>query len=827
MLLIKKKKKNFIKIKKKTKKKKKKNNLKKKKTIENIKMTTLLIDNYDSFTYNIYQYLCQLGAKVEVYRNDKITLEECIKSNPRNVVISPGPGHPDNSSGVSKEVIKYFEGKVPIFGVCLGEQCMYSLYGGTVTYTGEIVHGKTSPLTHDGKGVFSGIPQGVEVTRYHSLSGDPDTLPDCLEITSWTDSRKVMGIRHKKYVIEGVQFHPESIASEYGKTLLANFLKWEGGTWDTLKIREDLINPINEHIPRNLRSNTSGQISLPSTSGKKVEKKQQTILERIAEQRRIDVAKAKAIPGRSSYHLEKCIALGLAPPTINFAERLRRGSNPNDDVALMAEVKRASPSKGNIDITAHSAAQALVYAKGGASAISVLTEPTWFKGNLNDLRDVRQVLDKLPDRPAILRKDFVVDKYQILEARLCGADTVLLIVAILTDEQLAEYMAFARTLSMEPLVEVNKASEMERAIKLGAKVIGVNNRNLHTFNVDPNTTTNLANMVNDDIILCALSGINCREDVDKYVNAGARGILVGEALMRAENTDHFIKELLGRVPPSKTKKTVDEIIEETSGVPKPLKSTNTLVKICGISNVEDAIATAEAGADFIGLVFFKKSPRCVTPEKAKEIVQALNKYREEKYGPSALTVECQMPYPGDASLSSWFETTSKIIGLTLEKRKPLVVGLFVNETYEYINNIVSEVGLDIVQLHGKEPLELARMIPVPVLKALSIGPEDTEKEIVENIRKGNGLNSMFLLDTKVVRSDIPGGNGVTFNWEVAKEVNKIVPFMVAGGLDSSNVKKAIEIMHPWAVDVSSGVEKSKGVKDIEKIKQFINDAKSV
>jgi len=791
-------------------------------------MTTLLIDNYDSFTFNIYQYLSQLGAHVEVYRNDKITLEECIKLNPRNVIISPGPGHPDNSSGISKDVIKHFAGKVPIFGVCLGEQCMYSLFGGVVTYTGEIVHGKTSPLTHDGKGVFSGIPQGIEVTRYHSLSGDPDTLPDCLEITSWTDSRKVMGVRHKTYTIEGVQFHPESIASEYGKTLLANFLKWEGGTWDTLKIRDDLINPINEHIPRNLRSNTTDKVSLPSTSSNKpAEKKQPTILERIAEQRRIDVAKAKAIPGRSSYHLEKCIALGIAPPTINFAERLRRGTHPNDDVALMAEVKRASPSKGNIDITAHSAAQALVYAKGGASAISVLTEPTWFKGNLNDLRDVRQVLDKLPDRPAILRKDFVVDKYQILEARLCGADTVLLIVAILTDEQLTEYMAFARTLSMEPLVEVNKASEMERAIKLGAKVIGVNNRNLHTFNVDPKTTTNLANMVPDDIILCALSGINSREDVDNYVNAGARAILVGEALMRAENTDHFIKELLGRVPSSKAKKTVEQIMEETSGVPKPLQDKSTLVKICGITNVEDAIATAEAGADFIGLVFFKKSPRYVEVEKAKEIVNALNKYREEKYGPSALTVKCEMPYPGEASLSTWFNTTSNIIRLTLEKRKPLVVGLFVNETFEHINYIVAEVGLDIVQLHGQEPLELARMIPVPVLKALSIGSEDTENEVIENIRKGNGLNSMFLLDTKVVKSDIPGGNGVTFNWEIAKEVNKIVPFMVAGGLDSSNVKKAIEIMHPWAVDVSSGVEKSKGVKDLEKIKQFINDAKSV
>eukprot|EP00833_Pecoramyces_ruminatium_P002470 jgi/Orpsp1_1/1176502/evm.model.c7180000057855.1 len=172
-------------------------------------MATLMIDNYDSFTYNIYQYLEQLGAHVVVYRNDKITIEDCIALNPRNIIISPGPGHPLNSSGISREVIETFAGKIPILGVCLGEQCMYVHYGGTVTYTGEIVHGKTSSITHDGKGLFKDIPQGIQVTRYHSLSGDPKTLPDCLEITSWTNSRKVMGIRHKKFVIEGVQFHPE------------------------------------------------------------------------------------------------------------------------------------------------------------------------------------------------------------------------------------------------------------------------------------------------------------------------------------------------------------------------------------------------------------------------------------------------------------------------------------------------------------------------------------------------------------------------------------------------------------------------------------------
>ncbi|KAJ3045323.1 bifunctional tryptophan synthase trp1, partial [Rhizophlyctis rosea] len=179
-------------------------------------MTTLLIDNYDSFTWNVYQYLSELGAEVEVFRNDEVTLEQCIALNPRNVVISPGPGRPADA-GVSNDVIRHFAGKVPILGVCLGEQCMYEVYGGTVTYAGEIVHGKTSPVKHDGRGVYEGVPQRIECTRYHSLAGDPATLPDVLEVTSWTDSGCVMGVRHKEFVMEGVQYHPESIASEYGK----------------------------------------------------------------------------------------------------------------------------------------------------------------------------------------------------------------------------------------------------------------------------------------------------------------------------------------------------------------------------------------------------------------------------------------------------------------------------------------------------------------------------------------------------------------------------------------------------------------------------------
>ena len=193
-------------------------------------MTTLLIDNYDSFTYNLYQYLAEMGADVVVYRNDQVTLEECRKLNPDHVVISPGPGDPDDA-GISRDVIREFAGKVPVLGVCLGHQCIFDVYGGTVAGAGEIVHGKTSKIHHDGKGVFGGIPNDFAAVRYHSLAGTPDTRPAALDVTATTDSGVIMGVRHREYTVEGVQFHPESIATEHGKELLRNFLELEGGRW--------------------------------------------------------------------------------------------------------------------------------------------------------------------------------------------------------------------------------------------------------------------------------------------------------------------------------------------------------------------------------------------------------------------------------------------------------------------------------------------------------------------------------------------------------------------------------------------------------------------
>ena len=171
---------------------------------------TVLIDNYDSFTWNVYQYISELGAEVQVFRNDKTTLEHIISLNPKNIIVSPGPGKPSTDSGISNDVILHFAGKIPIFGVCLGEQCIFEVYGGKVGYAGEIVHGKVSKIIHDGKGCYLNVPKDIIATRYHSLSGQPQTVPDELEITSWTESSVVMGIRHREYTIEGVQFHPES-----------------------------------------------------------------------------------------------------------------------------------------------------------------------------------------------------------------------------------------------------------------------------------------------------------------------------------------------------------------------------------------------------------------------------------------------------------------------------------------------------------------------------------------------------------------------------------------------------------------------------------------
>jgi anthranilate synthase/aminodeoxychorismate synthase-like glutamine amidotransferase len=186
----------------------------------------LMIDNYDSFTYNLYQYLCELGEDVQVFRNDKITLDEIEAMVPERLVISPGPGTP-SEAGISVEAVRRFAGKVPLLGVCLGHQCIGEAFGGVVSGAGEIKHGKMSQVTHDNKGVFEGLPNPFAAVRYHSLAIVPETLPDVLEVSARSESGVIMGVRHKEFTLEGVQFHPESILTKPGKQLLQNFLNME------------------------------------------------------------------------------------------------------------------------------------------------------------------------------------------------------------------------------------------------------------------------------------------------------------------------------------------------------------------------------------------------------------------------------------------------------------------------------------------------------------------------------------------------------------------------------------------------------------------------
>ncbi|KAI4623444.1 bifunctional tryptophan synthase trp1 [Alternaria sp. BMP 0032] len=744
----------------------------------------VLIDNYDSFTWNVYQYLVFEGAKVTVYRNDEITLEDLIAKNPTQLVISPGPGHPEKDAGISNAAIKHYSGKIPIFGVCMGEQCIFYSYGGTVDVTGQVLHGKTSPLKHDGKGVFAGVSQNVPVTRYHSLAGTHGTLPDCLEVTATIPANEeaevkevVMGVRHKEYVMEGVQFHPESILTEDGRLMVRNFLKMQGGTWAE-----------NERLQKEAHAQAVGAGSNGTATGAKKDK-QTSILEKIYDHRRASVAKQKEVPSQRPSDLQAAYDLNLAPPQINFPERLRQSPFR---LSLMAEIKRASPSKGIISLSACAPAQARLYAKAGASTISVLTEPEWFKGSIDDLKAVRQSLEGMPNRPAVLRKEFIFEEYQILEARLAGADTVLLIVKMLDEAVLKKLYDYSRSLGMEPLVEVQNAEETEIAVKLGAQVIGVNNRNLVNFEVDMETTNRLINMVPKETILCALSGIAGPKDVEPYIKSGVGAVLVGEALMRASDTAQFIAELLGG---SSTKKTA------TSSSP--------MVKICGTRSAEAAKAAIEAGADLIGMILAPGTKRTVTAETALEISETVHKTRKPVVSKSGLLAESK-------SATDFFEHGAA--RLVSSDSHALLVGVFRNQSLEYVLEQQRLLNLDIVQFHGQEPLEWAKLVPVPVLRAFN----------PHNLGIGSrGYHALPLLDAG------SGGSGQQLDLSDVKAVfakDDGIKVILAGGLNPDNVQSTLAGLEEYrdrvhAVDVSSGVEED-GQQSLDKIRAFIKAAKN-
>ncbi|KDN47878.1 hypothetical protein RSAG8_03298, partial [Rhizoctonia solani AG-8 WAC10335] len=679
-----------------------------------------------------------LGASVTVLRNNELTPEDFPNLRIRNLIISPGPGHPTTDSGVSNDAIKYFAGRVPVLGVCMGLECIVESYGGSIEYAGEIVHGKTSPIRHDNRGCFRNMPQGIQSTRYHSLSAHRTTLPPCLAITATTaESGVIMGVRHRELTLEAVQYHPESIMSEEGDALLRNFLDLQGGTWaenQASRVLDPTLHPFSPDAPH----------------------RAPTILDKIYAQRLKDVELAKSTPGSTKEDLQTFMSMQLAPPLISFVARLKARTP-----ALMAEIKRASPSKGAIAMHTNAAQQALTYALAGASVISVLTEPAWFKGSLLDMRLAREAVATLTDRPAILRKDFVVDEYQICGSRQGGADTILLIVAMLPPDRLRALYLFSLSLGMEPLVEVNNAEEMR----------------------------------------------------------------VGEALMRASDPALFIRNLLD-LPPALTPR---------GGATKPL------VKICGVRSAEDATVAAEAGADFVGVVLVPKSKRCVDLATAKEISNTLRARRASSTTPERLPAKCHA--------CSW--RASAPPGVQLDSG-------ILDQPLSYVIHACGAAGLDMVQLHGHEPVEWSRWIPVPVVRAFHLRAKDstaqaqvngaTESEAHDHAKDVDasgptglediarpGFHRHILLDAikPGAANKLSGGAGVPVDWDLARAVADAgeiglgrLPIILAGGLDAGNVREAVEKVAPWAVDVSGGVE-TDGAKDHAKIREFVKAAKGV
>lgn len=676
----------------------------------------------------------------------------------------------------------------------MGEQVIYSVFGGKVEETGVILHGKTSPLRHDSKGLFEGLVQDLPVTRYHSLAGTHPTLPQCLEVSSWVASGRdreisiIMGVRHKELLVEGVQFHPESILTAEGRKMFRNFLMMRGGTWkENEKFQAERAAGV--HVNGLAKDSKISAVSEKSKTMSNGQKKP-SILDEIFAHRKITVEAQKQIPSQRPSDLQASYALNIAPPQISFPERLRKSPY---SLSLMAEIKRASPSKGDIAPDICAAEQARKYALAGASVISVLTEPKWFKGSVEDLRAVRQSLDGMPNRPAVLRKEFVFDEYQILEGRLAGCDSVLLIVKMLDVETLRRLYFFSKSLEMEPLVEVNTSEEMEIAIKLGAQVIGVNNRDLTTFKVDLDTTSRLMDKVPKETIVCALSGISGADDVKSYRSQGVGAVLVGEALMKAERPDEFANRLLGSSQPTKN----------------VYKGHNILVKICGTRTPEAATVAAEAGADMIGIILVEGRKRCVSTECALAIAEAVR--TTSKSG----TRRSPISSPEDSLKSSqYFEHTTTFFR---REDRALLVGVFQNQPLSYILSRVKLLNLDVVQLHGSEPIEWATLLPVPVIRRFGLDDKSISRR---------GYHALPLLDSA------SGGTGQRLDASAIKSVLRLdegLRVVLAGGLDPENVKSVLANLSECfpqvvAVDVSSGVEEN-GSQSLEKIRNFVKAAK--
>ena len=480
------------------------------------------------------------------------------------------------------------------------------------------------------------------------------------------------------------------------------------------------------------------------------------ILDKIIEATKIRVAQEKQVESPESVKAA-AVAL-LADRGFPFEVALRQ-----QDFNFICEVKKASPSKGIIAEHFPYLDIAKEYEVAGAAAISVLTEPGFFKGDKKYLQEIASTV-KIP----VLRKDFIIDEYQIYQAKVWGASAILLICACLDVPTLTKFRELADSLGLSSLVEAHDEHEVQMAINCGARIIGVNNRNLKDFTVDVQNSVRLRNLVQDDVIFVSESGLETPEDIQVLRDNNIGVALMGETFMRSPNKVEKLAYLYG----------------PTYYTPK--------VKMCGISKVETISAVVEAKPDYMGLVF-APSKRQVTVDQAKILVEELHRGYAKKYGSDT-----------EHDKNDTIKT----------------VGVFVNETVDNLVTIANEANLDAVQLHGDEDetfiQSLKERTSVEVWKAIQIRTTaDTEKWI-------DSSADMLLFDA--YHKDERGGTGEVFDWSSLDAFER--PFMLAGGIDSTNVARAIRTVRPYGIDISSGIE-TNGVKDDEKITAFTKIVKSI
>lgn len=621
------------------------------------------------------------------------------------------------------------------------------------------------------------------------------------------------------------------------------------------------------------------------------------ILETIVAQRRLDVAESRALMPEAVL-VERIQTRYPSRPT-NLYEAI----NEAKGMAVAAEFKRASPSKGDMILPGTTVeSNVSAYCLGGATILSVLTEPHWFKGSLADMETARATSTQLStemgrQRPVILRKEFVFDEYQILEARAYGADTVLLIVATLsTVEVLEPLIRFARHLGMEPLVEVNSVPEMDVAMAAGSRCIGINNRNLRTFTVDLGTTVRVVahaakrlidGVDSEPVAILSLSGIRSEADVQGLVDECAlaqpapatqgassvppglrvmRGFLIGEALMRSEDPRAMVASLVAAASDALASSVAaaaaaDGHRHDGGGSGSLLAPTGRITggpmraKVCGVKRADDAVHAARCGADFIGSIMVKGSPRGLDVGQAAQVTHAMRGYREQD--PSAmlqqlLQLKPTADVPDGAVDYQRLIAAHSLLQAALQRAKPLSVGVYMDAAPADVSTSALAAGFDVIQLHGDEqPSDYCSSstpaFPLPLIKVLHVPvplPENDDDAaavvagVVTKVAAWSRVAAAILLDSKAIAAgSASGGTGAVFDHGRAFDLlgaaltqqqgtpaspsSQLLPIMVAGGLTPETVASIIAALAQhttstasssavqtvvWCVDVSSGVE---------------------